>query len=170
MLDGVPEPYSSGLSILLEATQNHYSKELMSFAVFGSVASETMNEKSDIDILCVVDGLERSRFRRLGDWANMFNNIRQQFNQVFNQHGMTAPRVEVFLQTPSEADRFKLIYLDMVSDCIILFDRSSFLDSVLGKTSKLIENRGFVRRFDGHIFYWDLDPKRKQLGGLIIEF
>ena len=57
--------YEALLGRLLAALREHYGEGLVACAVFGSVGRGTQRHDSDLDLLLVIRGLPRGRFRRV---------------------------------------------------------------------------------------------------------
>ncbi len=62
------------------------------------------------------------------------------------------------LKTPEEAARLVPLYLDMVEDAEILFDRDGFFAGGLEKLRQPLARLGARRVRRGRYWYWDLQP------------
>ncbi|MDK2796404.1 MAG: uncharacterized protein PWQ58_1603 [Archaeoglobaceae archaeon] len=60
------------------------------------------------------------------------------------------------IKTPEEAIRFSPIYLDMVEDAVILYDKNGFFRNVLENLRKKLEELGSKRLRIGKRWYWVL--------------
>jgi len=58
------EPYRSILKALLEALRKRFGDKLISLVVYGSVARGEFRRDSDLDILVIIEGLPKGRFKR----------------------------------------------------------------------------------------------------------
>ncbi|MEM4555087.1 MAG: hypothetical protein QXT25_04540, partial [Candidatus Anstonellaceae archaeon] len=63
--------------------------------------------------------------------------------------------------TEEEARQLRWIYLDMVEDAVILFDRDGFLEGMLNLLRKRLQELGAQRRNLGKVRYWVLKPDLK---------
>ncbi|MEM2550445.1 MAG: nucleotidyltransferase domain-containing protein, partial [Nitrososphaerota archaeon] len=71
------------------------------------------------------------------------------------------------IKTPEEARVFSPLYLDMVEDAVILFDRDGFFDGVLRRLRGRLQELGAERVRLGKAWYWRL--KRDYSFGDVIE-
>ena len=60
------------------------------------------------------------------------------------------------LKTRAEAARIVPLYLDLVEDARLLYDRDGFFRSVLARLRASLERLGAERRTRGRIRYWVL--------------
>ena len=86
--------------------------------------------------------------------------------RALQSNGVTpAPSVSVFSR--EEADQNRLLYLDMLSDAVLLIDRDRVFTERLDKLRDRLRVLGSRRvRFDG-AWYWDLKPDLR-LGETVI--
>ncbi len=75
-------------------------------------------------------------------------------------------RLARVIKTPSEATRVTPLYLDMVDDARLLYDRDGFFRSVLDRLRETLTRLGSERRQRGGTRYWVLKPGLK-LGEII---
>jgi predicted nucleotidyltransferase len=57
----IAEPYRSLVNGLVELIKTEYGDELVSVAIFGSIARGTARKDSDLDVLIIASRLPRSR-------------------------------------------------------------------------------------------------------------
>ena len=69
-------------------------------------------------------------------------------------------RVELspVFKTPEEIASGSPLFLDMVEDVRMLFDRDRFFAKVLKKLKKRLQKLGARRIWQGNAWYWDLKP------------
>jgi len=60
------------------------------------------------------------------------------------------------LKTPEEAEKFSPLYLDMVYDAVILYDRNYFFTGILQKLRDRLKELGAERVRMGKKWYWVL--------------
>jgi hypothetical protein len=129
---------------------------LVSVVLFGSVARGEAGGDSDIDLLIVADDLPPGRFARL----RLLEKLDDDFED--DLAGLRAlglwPRVSKLMKTRAEASRVVPLYLDLVEDARLLYDRDGFFRSVLARLKASLERLGSERRSRGHVRYWVLKP------------
>jgi predicted nucleotidyltransferase len=145
---------------LLHALNNKslefYSDRLISFVVFGSVGRRVMRPDSDIDFLLVVDPLPRGRLRRVGEFEAVENEMKGYLEEA-RSAGVFASLSPV-IKTPSEVHLGSPLFLDMVEDARILYDRDQFFSRELDLLRRRLEQLGAHRIWKGNAWYWDLKP------------
>jgi hypothetical protein len=139
-----------------EALRGLFRERLVSVVLFGSVARGEATPYSDIDLLIVVDGLPKGRIARLDSIRRVDRRVQARLRGLRSGgiHGDVCP----ILKSPEEAARVRPLYLDMVEDAVILYDRDRFFAGVLGRLRKRLRELGSVRRRMGKIRYWELKP------------
>ncbi len=142
------------LNRLTGLCKDHYGERLISLAVFGSVGRGTPRPDSDIDLLLVIKDLPVGRIARMKEFAAIETTL-----------GMTIKgRIELspVFKTPEEIANGSPLFLDMVEDVRMLFDRDDFFKSVLKNLKERLQKLGAQRIWQGTIWYWDLKPDYKQ--------
>jgi len=138
------------LDQLTSLCKEHYGERLISLAVFGSVGRGTPRPDSDIDLLLVVKDLPVGRIARMKEFAAIETAL-----------GMaTKDRIELspVFKTPEEIANGSPLFLDMVEDVRMLFDRDDFFKSVLKGLKERLQRLGARRIWQGNVWYWDLKP------------
>ena len=150
-------PYSVVLKALVEKLFERFRDDLISVVVFGSVARGEARKESDLDLLLVIRNLPRSRFRR----QDLFMEVEEELEELLRRLEEEGYMVDFspILKTPEEAMRISPLYLDMVYDAIILFDRDEFFKKVLDRLRKRLEELGARRIRLGKLWYWVLKEK-----------
>jgi len=136
-----------------------YGNRLISFVVFGSVGRRTMRPDSDIDFLLVIEDLPRGRLRRVGEFETVENEMRAYLEEA-RKDGIYAALSPVF-KTPSEVRSGSPLFLDMVEDSRILYDRQNFFQEELDRIRARLKHLGAKRIWKGNAWYWDLKPDYK---------
>jgi uncharacterized protein len=83
----------------------------------------------------------------------------QDFEQILDSAGnLSAVRLSPVIKTPEEAAQGSPLFLDMVEDAKIIFDRGGFMQQLLSDLRGRLEKLGAKRIWLGNAWYWDLKP------------
>ena len=145
------EPYKSILKALLDALRRRFGDKLISLVVYGSVARGEFRRDSDLDILVIIEGLPKRRFKRQDLFMEVEKEIEQLIEDLWNEGYYIS--ISPLLRTPEEASRLTPIYLDMVEDAIILYDRDSFFENILNRLRKRLNELKAKRVRMGKMWY-----------------
>jgi predicted nucleotidyltransferase len=140
----------------VEILKNMLGDDLVSVVLFGSVAKGEAKSDSDIDLLIVAENLPRSMLAR----ADI---VIEAEKKLFDAMGKDLapserPMIAAIMRTPEEASSPVPLYLDMVDEAILLFDRDGFFAGVLSKLRDRLRTLGAKRLVLGNVRYWDLKP------------
>ncbi len=141
---------------LFEETKSFYGNRLVSFVVYGSVARETYRSNSDIDLLIIAENLPNGRMKR----AAQFSAVEEKFEpflESLKKKGIDTFISSVF-KTPQEAELGSPLFLDMVDDARILYDKNEFFAKRLERLQKRLKELGAKRVWKGNIWHWVLKP------------
>jgi len=135
---------------------------LISVVVFGSVARGDADATSDVDMLVVNEGFSESLSDRMDRLARMLSRLErtERFKRL-RRRGVNT-WVQFHPLTPDEARLHRPIYLDMVEDGVVVYDKGGFMGAVLSEMAERLRRLGARRVFlkDG-TWYWDLKPDMK---------
>ncbi len=161
----VPEPYRSILLKLVEVLERRFGDDLVSVVLFGSVARGEARPDSDVDLIIVVRNLPRGRFRR----QDLFMEVEKELEPLLEELERRGYYIEFspILKTPEEASRVVPLYLDLVEDAVLLYDRDDFFRNILENLRRRLEELGAERVRFGKLWYWRL--KRDYRFGEVIE-
>jgi len=163
-LDSIQEPYRHLIGSMLELFIGKLGNQLVSVVVYGSVARHEARHDSDIDVLIVADGLPPTRTERI----KLFELVEDQLNGILKSLYDSGYSISFspIMKTPAEAEIISPIYLDMVEDAVIVYDRGQFFEKILGKLSMKLKELGAERVWMGKKWYWRL--KREYRPGEVI--
>jgi len=112
--------------------------------VFGSTVSTNYHRRLD-DVLAV-----QARLEREGEY------------EALTKVRGSAPYFSYLILSKEEADENRYIYLDMVEDAKLLFDRAGFFAKRLRAVRNRLDELGSMRvQLEDGTWYWDLKPDLK---------
>lgn len=144
---------------LINHTQEVYGNRLVTLAIFGSWAAGKHTAESDIDILVIAKDLPRRRLARVEEFQTVENALEDDIKKL-RRKGIYTYLSPIF-KTPEEVKQGSLLFLDMLYDLIILFDRDNFFADYLKDFKKKLDNMGAKRIIQGEKWYWVLKPDYK---------
>ncbi len=133
-----------------------YGRRLISVVIFGSVGRGKPHSESDIDILIIADPLPNGRMRRVEE----FRAVREELGSLMNEMGKEGifTTLAPIFKTPAEISRGSLLFLDMIDDGRILYDRRGFWKSFISDFQQRLRRLGARKIVVGERWYWDLKP------------
>jgi len=131
--------------------------DLVSFAVYGSVARGSASRWSDVDILLVSDSFKGSLGSRMDELCSVEEMVEGELSWL-RKHGVYTS-LNFYPLRREEARRLPLLFLDMTEDVAILYDRDSFIETLLLELKRRLLEQGARKVVvDGGRWYWDLKP------------
>jgi len=164
-LHHIEEPYRTLVYRLLRALLKRWGGKLVSLVVFGSVARGDARKDSDIDLLIIAKELPRSRFRRQEMFEEAESEV-EHLKEVLWSRGYTTDLSPVILSV-EEAKRHRPLYLDMVEDAVVVYDKDGFMQRILSELTERLQELGAERVWVGKKWYWRL--KKDYKPGEVIE-
>lgn len=149
--------YKRHIEELKERIIAYYGERLVSVVIYGSLATGRATSESDIDMLLIVEGLHKRKMKRIEEFID---NVEEKIEHIPHY-------ISPIIKTPEEASHGSPLFLDMVYDSIILYDRDDFFKHILDKLRKRLKELGSKRVFKGSKWYWILKPDIKP--GEVIE-
>jgi len=122
---------------LLSEIISFYGERLVSVVVFGSVARETQTFDSDIDLLIIAQELPPGRMKRIREFDYVEDKIAS-FLKELQEEGINT-YISSVIKSPEEAEKGNLLFLDMVEDAQILFDKGGFFATILDRLRKRLK-------------------------------
>ncbi len=126
-----------------DACRSQFGDRVISVAVFGSVGRRAPRPDSDVDLLVVLDDLPHGRFAR----QEVFEPVEQAvapFMTSLRRRGIET-ELSPILKTRAEVEAGSPLFLDMVEDARILYDRGGFLNARLERLRKKLSQLGARR-------------------------
>ncbi|NWF93010.1 MAG: nucleotidyltransferase domain-containing protein [Syntrophaceae bacterium] len=151
--------------LLLSEIEVFYGERLVSVVVFGSAARETQSFESDLDILIIAEGLPQGRMRRIREFNSVEERVGPFLKSLQQKEGINT-YISALIKSPEEAQKGSPLFLDMVEDAKILFDKGGFFQGILERLREKLGKLGAKRVWKGNAWYWDLKPDYK-FGDLI---
>ncbi|MEN3037847.1 MAG: nucleotidyltransferase domain-containing protein [Candidatus Kryptonium sp.] len=118
-----------------------------------------MNNESDIDFLLVVKDLPSGRVNRVMEFLNVERRLRNLLSEA-RRKGVYTDFSPV-IKTPEEVEAGSLLFLDMLEDGKILFDRDDFLKRYFEKLRDKLKKLGARRVNRGEAWFWILKENYK---------
>ncbi|MEM2564604.1 MAG: nucleotidyltransferase domain-containing protein [Candidatus Bathyarchaeia archaeon] len=143
----------------MELLHKSLRDNLVSVVVYGSVARGSARKDSDIDILIVAENLPKSRMERQRMFLEIESSLEPLINELWDR-GFYVDFSPLILSR-EEASKIRPIYLDMVEDAIILYDKEGFFGNILERLKRRLKELGARREWIGNKWYWILKPNIK---------
>jgi predicted nucleotidyltransferase len=161
------EPYKSLLNALIGALKEKFGENLVSVVLYGSVALGKAEKDSDIDLLIVAENLPRGSLRRQEAFMEAEKALEKLIEDLWSQgfHVDFSP----ILRTPEEASKLSPLYLDMVENAVILYDKENFFGKLLKRLRSRLRELGARRIKLGKRWYWILKEPYKPGEDVTIE-
>ncbi len=155
----VTEQFEVLVRDLAAELKKHYGARLVSAVVFGSVGRGSPRPDSDVDVLVVAEPLPDGRMPRVRDFVAVKHAVAARLASLAEEgiHTTLAP----IFKTPAEVRRGSLLFLDMIDDGRVLFDRSGFWRDFIQDFQERLRRLGARKIITGDRWYWDLKPDYK---------
>ncbi|MCF6097804.1 nucleotidyltransferase domain-containing protein [Thermovorax subterraneus] len=153
------ESFKKTLEKLEKACIKVYGEDLVTLAVFGSVGRGTPGPESDIDILIVAENLPSGRLRRMEQFSKVEDLLTPWIDSLKDIGIYTT--LSPVIKTPEEVMAGSLLFLDMIDDVLILFDREGFFTRFLQEFSSKLKKMGAKKVVTGERWHWVLKPDYK---------
>lgn len=149
------------LKILLKELKKEFKKDLISVVLFGSIARGDYSKTSDIDVLIISKSFVKGMSSRVDKLIPVLERVENYFTKI------DIPFIQFHPLNLVEGAKFRPLYLDMLTDGIILFDRNNFIKNTFNKMKAKLEELGSVKvNLEDGSWMWVLKPGLK-LGEVI---
>lgn len=152
------KPYQDLINEIYKKCQKFYNSYLVSFVIFGSVAREKTNPYSDIEILIISDNLPTGRRKRILDFLE---NIELPLKNKIKQYQKEGYYIEIspVIKTPKEVQLGSFLYLDIIEEGKILYDKDNFFKNYLKLLKNKLKKYGAKKIYKKGGYYWVLKEK-----------
>jgi uncharacterized protein len=137
-----------------DLAQEVLGEQLVSIALYGSVARGEAGPNSDIDLFVVLKEPPKGMLRRRALLGPVRERLTPELEKLWSR-GMYTDFIEV-IRSQAEAHHFHPLYLDMTAEANMLYDSEGFLGKLLHKVQERLNSLGAQRRKLGRLSYWDL--------------
>ncbi|MBS7617930.1 nucleotidyltransferase domain-containing protein [Candidatus Bathyarchaeota archaeon] len=144
---------------LVELLYARLSDKLVSVVVYGSVARGSTRKDSDVDILIIAESLPKSRMKRQQLFIEVEDKLEPIIDDIWNR-GFYVDFSPIILSV-EEASKIRPIYLDMVEDSVILYDKDGFFSNIIARLRERLKELGSKRIWVKDKWYWLIKPDIK---------
>jgi predicted nucleotidyltransferase len=153
-INNVNIQFREAIETLLKELRKLLRENLISVVLFGSVAREDFKEDSDIDLLIVAKELPHEYSTRIDLFIPIVEEVRKKIPKN--------PFIQIYPLSVEEASKNRPIYLDMLTDAIILYDEDEFMANVLKRLwEKLVKLGAKKIKLEDGSWAWILKPNIK---------
>lgn len=152
--------YETLLKEILDEIRRYFDKNLVSVVLYGSLARGEVKKDSDIDLLIISENLPKERSRRQDMFMELEKESDEEIKRIYEKWGCY-PYISPILKTREEARNLSPLYLDMVTDAKILYDKDDFFKEILEKLRMELDSLNAKKIKVGKKWYWDLKPDYK---------
>ncbi|MGB9791204.1 MAG: nucleotidyltransferase domain-containing protein [Thermacetogeniaceae bacterium] len=146
--------YRKLLKELQKAVEEVYGERLVTLAVFGSVGRGTPRPDSDVDLLIIAADLPHGRVKRVRE----FDLAEEKLEPIIEE--MRRDGIETCLspviKEPGEVMQGSLLFLDMLDDALILYDKDGFFQRFLADLREKLKSLGAKKVYRGGAWFWVL--------------
>ena len=151
--------FAEFLAGLTGRVQSTLGDRLVSLVLFGSRARGDDRPDSDVDLLIVCTGLPAGHLHRGAELRPLFRECSLDLGTRIG--GGVRPVISPIYKTPGEAVHHVPLYLDLVEDAVMLYDRGGFFAGVLDGLRASLKRLGSRRVPFKNGWYWDLKPDHR---------
>lgn len=156
----IREKFRQLLGDLFEQVAGYYGDRLITLAVFGSVGRERQRADSDVDILIIAENLPDGRINRVQEFERVEEALGPCLRRLKDEGINTY--LSPVIKSPREVKRGSLLFLDMIEDSIILYDRGDFFHAFMRDFRKRLACLGARRVIRGNAWHWVLKENYRE--------
>jgi predicted nucleotidyltransferase len=165
--ENVPPFFKKYLKWFLDFLEKKLNNNnILSIILYGSIARNTWNEESDVDLLLILN----NTFFETHSKDDISNLIIDFYNQIREEKGYDKYKfhpIQVLSLNKSELKKFRTLFYDIAMDGIRLWDKNEIGLEFMKQIKNRIKEKGLQRVFvDEDDFYW---KRREVKFGEIIE-
>lgn len=153
----IVEVYEELLKKTVDEMKRYFDKNLVSVVLYGSLARGDVKKDSDIDLLVIFEDLPKERLKRQDIFMTMEREVDEEIKRIYEKWGCY-PCISPVLKTKEEAKILSPLYLDMVTDARIVYDKADFFRGILEKLRMALKALNAKKKKVGKKWYWDLKP------------
>ncbi len=153
------EKFNELLDKTVEALKKHYNERLISVVLFGSVARKKHRPDSDIDLLIVVENLPKSRLKRIEEFDKVEEEVDPLIGRLRKEGIFTS--LSPIIRAPEEIRQGSFLFLDLIEDGRILFDRNDFFKDYIHNLREKLKLIDAKRVWLGSAWYWIIKSHTK---------
>lgn len=142
----------------METLIQKFGEYLTSVVLYGSTARGTARPDSDIDLLLVIKNLPKGQLERSRQLLPLCDGTNKKFEERFDKF---PPHLSLIEKSDEEAVYHSPLYLDMLEDGKILYDRDDFISKIFDDMRIRLKELGARRIWIGTKWYWELKPDYK---------
>jgi len=132
--------------LLIKDLIEYFAPSLLGIVLFGSVARETANEVSDVDLLLVLDSSTPINRKLYRQWDEKFTG--RKFGEMPND---VSPHFSHLPEDPSSAGS---LWLEVAIEAKLLWSANNQLEDTLRLLRKQISEGCFVKAYSYGVPYW----------------
>jgi predicted nucleotidyltransferase len=145
--------YRDLIKKIFKEVKKYYGKNLVSFVIFGSVAKETTSPYSDIDLLIISKNLPDGRTKRVIEFIeNIEKKVEKDIKKLRKKEIFT--ELSPVIKKPEEVKTGSFLFLDMIEDAIIYYDRNEFFRNYLNTLKEKLKRYGAKKVYKKGGYYW----------------
>lgn len=155
--------YNELLEAFLSLLKEEFHENLLSLVLYGSIARGEGRAFSDIDLLIVLENPHPNYHRRLDQLLDIEERLKrtEEYERTKNRMGQE-PYFGFLIFSRQEAEENRYIFLDMIEDAKILYDKNEFFRKRLNEMAlRLMELGAQKVSLEDGSWFWDLKPDLK---------
>jgi len=137
---------------------DYYSEALVSLVIYGSYARDEARLNSDIDLFIILTHKKGLKSTIELFYENIEKNIEAELTVLYTKYGINMD-LSPFILSTEEANYFHTLYLDMIDNAELIYDKDNFFKQILNSVSELKTKYGYRKEPVSNTFLWDIKNK-----------